>query len=64
MTLATTAAGSFFDIAWIAGADSGAANDEADAALMADPGYTERIDHAGDLIVDGTADRVVMVQLP
>lgn len=62
--LATGAAGNIFDIAWIAGADSGAAADEANAAMTNDPGYMERMDGAGDLFVDGTANRVVLVQLP
>lgn len=62
--LATASAGSFFDIAWIGGADSGAAVDDANAALMADPDYLARMDQAGGLFVDGSATRTVMVQLP
>jgi hypothetical protein len=62
--LATSSAGSFFDVSWIFGAESGAAADEANNALMADPNYIGLIDKAGGLFVDGTAERITLVQLP
>ena len=62
--LATSAAGSFFDVAWISGAESGAAVDEANERLMADAGYLERMDNGDDLFVDGTVSRMVMARLP
>lgn len=62
--LTTSAAGNFFDVSWIFGADSGAAADAANAALLADPGYIAMIDQAGELFIDGSGTRVVLVQLP
>ena len=62
--LATSAAGSFFDIAFLAGYASGADADAANAALTGDAGYMERLDAAGELFVNGTANRVVLAALP
>ena len=62
--LTTNSAGSFFDISFIGAADSGAAADEANTALIGDPGYMERLDAAGELFVDGSAMRAVLAQLP
>lgn len=62
--LTTSAAGNFFDVSWIFGADSGAAADAANAALLADPGYIAMIDQAGGLFIDGSGTRVVLMQLP
>lgn len=62
--LATSSAGSFFDVNWIFGSESGTAADEANNTLMADPSYIGLIDKAGGLFVDGTAERMTFVQLP
>ena len=62
--LATSSAGSMFDVSWIFGAESGAAADEANNALMADPSYIGLIDKAGGLFVDGSAERITLMQLP
>ncbi|MGI9615043.1 MAG: hypothetical protein ACR2QO_19180 [Acidimicrobiales bacterium] len=62
--LTSAAGGSFFDVAFIGGFDSGQAADAANDAVAADAGYIERIDQAGDLFVNGSASRMVMVQLP
>lgn len=60
----TAVAGSFFDVTWIAGAESGEELDAANARLMKDTGYMSMIDKAGGFFVPGAAQRVTMVQMP
>jgi hypothetical protein len=62
--LTTSAAGNFFEVNWIFGAESGAASDAANDALLADPGYIGLIDRGGNLFIDGSSGRVLLVQLP
>lgn len=62
--LTTSAAGNFFEVSWIFGAESGAASDAANDSLLADPGYVGLIDRAGGLFMDGSTQRVMLVQMP
>ncbi len=62
--LTTSAAGNFFEVSWIVGAESGAASDAANDALLADPGYIGLIDRAGGMFIDGTSERVLLAKLP
>lgn len=56
-------AGSFFDVMWIFGAETGAELDSANASLMANPDYMGMIDKAGGLFVPGSANRVTLMQM-
>ncbi|MGI9612416.1 MAG: hypothetical protein ACR2QO_05880 [Acidimicrobiales bacterium] len=62
--LAMGAAGDFLGMTWLFGSDSGAASDAANEALMADADYIGLVDRGGGYIVDGSAERVILVQLP
>jgi hypothetical protein len=62
--LVASAAGNPFDIGWIFGSESGAAGDAAADAIQADADYLALIDEGSGLFVDGSAQRVSLMQLP
>ena len=55
--------GSFFDVMWLIGAETGAELDSANASLMADSGYVGMIDKAAGFFVPGSANRVTLMQM-
>jgi hypothetical protein len=60
----TSLTGRLFQIGWLAGYDSPTELDDSNSKLAADPLYLELIDQAGDLFIQGTADRRIIAQLP
>lgn len=57
-------AGSFFDVMWIIGAESGAELDTANDKMRNDPEYIALLDRAGGFFVPGSATRVTIMRMP
>ncbi|MDH3294501.1 MAG: hypothetical protein OER95_09300 [Acidimicrobiia bacterium] len=62
--LAVAAVGSFGEMSFIAGFDSGAEIDRFNTAMLGDGGYHERVGRVGDLVISGSGRRFVMAKLP
>jgi hypothetical protein len=62
--LGITAAGPMFQVYWIFGADDGDSMDELNAKVADDAEYGALLDSAGGLFVEGSAQRIIMAQLP
>ena len=61
--LVTSVAGPMFQVGFIAGTDTAAEMDDANAALAADAAYLQMMDDAGDLFVTGSSDRILAMQM-
>ena len=62
--LGLSAAGPLYQVTWIFGADTGAQMDEMNAALGGDAEFAAMLDGGGGLFIPGSAQRVIMAQLP
>ena len=62
--VATSTAGTMFQVTWMAGVDSGAQLDEVNAALNGDAGYLEMMDAGGGMFVPGSVERAVIAMHP
>jgi hypothetical protein len=62
--LTVSAVGNPFDVGWMLGFESGEASDAASQAIQADADYTALLDEGTGLFIDGSAQRVTMMQLP
>lgn len=65
-TVALSAAGKFFEVYWFSGADTAEEVDSGNEALNGDAGYAGMIDEAGaaGMFVDGSVERMMLVQMP
>jgi len=63
-TLVTSAAGTMFQVGFIAGVDTAAELDAANDALAADATYVGMLDEAGGLFVSGSSERIIAMQMP
>ena len=61
--LASSMAGTMGQIGFIAGVDTAAEVDDVNAALAADATYLGMTVEAGDLLVTGSTDRVIAMQM-
>jgi hypothetical protein len=64
--VATSAAGSMFQVGWLSSVDTPAELDAAGAAISGDAGYLEMLEQAGNerWFVDGSIDRIQLVRMP
>jgi len=62
--VATSTAGTMFQVTWMAGVDSAAQLDEVNATLNTDAGYLELMDAGGGMFIPGSAERVVIAMHP
>lgn len=62
--LVTSSAGTMLQVGFIAGVDTAAEIDDANAALGADATYLGMIDEAGDLLVSGSSERMIAMRMP
>jgi hypothetical protein len=65
-TVGMSAAGSLYQVGWLAGVDTPAELDSVNAAIAGDAGYLEMIEQAGNerWFVDGSIDRIQIVKMP
>lgn len=65
-TVATSAAGTLFEVFWFSGSDTAEELDAATQAMNGDADYQGMIAQAGadDLFVDGSVERMVLVKMP
>lgn len=65
-TVALSAAGRFFEVVWISGADTAEEVDSGNQALNGDEDYTSMISEAGaaGMFVDGSVERMMLVKMP
>jgi hypothetical protein len=64
--VATSAAGTMFQVVWITGADSPAELEEATQKTESDAGYLEMLSKAGadELFIPGASERMLLVRMP